>query len=75
MNRYGDDLQHAIALLGDHIGHAQLLVRSLADSRALENRDIDPETELAIVCWLEEAADLMGVPRDRLLRRRDQHQG
>ena len=59
MNRYQDAIQTAIALLGDHVGRAQLLMRNLAESRDLVDGEIDPEAELAIECWIEEAADLV----------------
>lgn len=60
MNRYHDDIQEAIANLGDQLSRAQLLARNLAESRALDDADLDPEAELAIVCWLEEADALLG---------------
>lgn len=63
MNRYQDAIQSTIARLGDHLGRVQLIVRNLAESRDLADGEIDPETELAIVCWIEEAADLLGEPR------------
>ncbi len=63
MNRYQDSIQGTIARLGDHLGRVQVLMRNLAESRCLSDREMDPETELAIVCWLEEAADLIGEPR------------
>lgn len=63
MNRYQDRIQTTIARLGDHLGRVQLLVRNLAESRDLADGEIDPENELAIVCWLEEAADLVGEHR------------
>jgi hypothetical protein len=66
MNRHQEAIQTAIALLGDHVGRAQLLMRNLAESRDLTDGEVDPETELAIVCWIEEAADLVGMPRDRI---------
>ncbi len=63
MNRYHDDIQQAIASLGDHLSRAQLLVRYLADCRRLDDADLDPEAELAIVCWLEEANEVLGKPQ------------
>jgi hypothetical protein len=60
MNRYHDDIQEAIANLGDHLCRAQMLTRYLAESRGLDDADLDPEVELAIVCWLEEADAIMG---------------
>jgi hypothetical protein len=65
MNRYQDAIQNSIARLGDHVGRAQLLMRSLAECRQLADGEIDPETELAIVCWIEEAADLVGESREQ----------
>jgi len=65
MNRYQGDLQDAIARLGDHVGKVQMLLRNLADCRGLRDDEIDPETDLALVCWLEQAADLTGAPRPR----------
>jgi hypothetical protein len=60
MNPYRDDIQGAIALLGDHMARVQLIARNLAESRDLD--ELDPETELAIVCWLEEAGDALHRP-------------
>jgi hypothetical protein len=65
MNRYQDAIQSAIARLGDHVGASQLLMRNLAECRELADGEIDPETALAIECWIEQAADLMGEARDR----------
>lgn len=69
MNRFNDEIQLAVASLGDHLSRIQLLVRCLAESRALEQQDIDPETELAIICWLEEADEVLGRPQRRHLER------
>ncbi len=63
MNRYHGDIQNAVARLGDRIGQLQLLASNLAGCRSLEDAELDPETELALICWLEEAADLTGSPR------------
>jgi hypothetical protein len=63
MNRYHEDIQTAIARLGDHMGRVQLLVRNLAQCRELTDGQLDPETDLAVICWLEEAEDLIGGPR------------
>jgi hypothetical protein len=65
MNRYQADLQDAIAALGDQLGKVQLLVRNLADCRAIADQDLDPETELALICWLREAAEITGAPQPR----------
>lgn len=62
MNRYRDDIQLAIAHLGDHLAHVQLLTRHLVECRDLVESDLDPETELAVVCWLEEAGDVLRRP-------------
>ncbi len=62
MNRYQERIQGTIARLGDHLGKTQLLMRNLVESRKLTDGEMDPETELAIVCWLEEAADLAREP-------------
>ena len=72
MNRYQDAIQSTIARLGDHLGRVQIIMRSLAESRDLADGEIDPETELAIVCWIEEAADLLGEPRRRAEQQRHQ---
>lgn len=64
MNRYHDDLQDNIARLGDHLGRVQLLMRNLAECRGLRDDQLDPETDLAVVCWLEEVDDLIGAPRE-----------
>jgi hypothetical protein len=66
MNRYHDDVQAAIARLGDRIGELQSVTRNLASCRDLSEADLDPESELALICWLEEAADLTGAPRPHL---------
>lgn len=69
MNRYHHDIQSAVACLGDHLGRVQLLLRNLAESRELSDHDLDPETDLAVVCWLEEAAGVIGLSREHLRRR------
>ncbi len=61
MNSYQNNIQDSIARLGDHLGRMQLLMRNLAECRNLTDRQLDPETELALVCWLEEASDLLGT--------------
>jgi len=66
MNSYQTSIQDTIARLGDHLGRMQLLMRNLAECRNLTERQLDPETELALVCWLQEAADLMGSRPERL---------
>ena len=48
----------------------QLLVRDLAVSRQLDDAAFDPEAELAVVCWLEEADDVLGKPLARRRRER-----
>ncbi|HOX26941.1 MAG TPA: hypothetical protein PLL30_14100 [Candidatus Krumholzibacteria bacterium] len=68
MNRHHDELQCAIARLGDHLGRVQQLTRNLAESRQLADCDLDPETDLAVVCWLKEAAEIIGLSPDRLRR-------
>jgi len=68
MNRYHHDIQHAIAHLGDHLARVQMLMRNLADSRELADSQLDPETDLAVVCFLEEANEVLGLhgqPRRR----------
>lgn len=70
MNRYHDEIQDAIAQLGDHLARVQLLARDLAVSRQLDDAAFDPETELAVVCWLEEADDVLGKPLARRRRER-----
>ena len=72
MNHYTPCIQNAVAHLGDHLGRVQLLLRNLVESRDLNEAELDPETELAVVCWLEEAADIMGLPRERLFRESSQ---
>jgi hypothetical protein len=62
MNRYRDDIQQTIAQLGDHPARVQMIARNLAECRELTDHDLDPETELALVCWLEEADDVLGRP-------------
>ncbi len=66
MNRHQLAIQCAIAHLGDHVAHVQLLMRSLAESRRLDDAQLDPETDLAVICYLEEAADILKMPRYRL---------
>lgn len=66
MNSYQTNIQDTIARLGDHLGQMQLLMRNLAECRNLTECQLDPETELALVCWLEEATDLMGSKQARL---------
>ncbi|MEZ4389146.1 MAG: hypothetical protein R3D98_16495 [Candidatus Krumholzibacteriia bacterium] len=70
MNRYHDEIQLAIANLGDHLSRAQLLMRYLAQCRALDDDALDPETDLAVVCWLEEANEVLGRTNLRLRRQR-----
>lgn len=60
MNHYHEDIQTAIARLGDHMARVQLLMRNLAECRQLDDGQLDPETDLAVVCWLQEAKDLLG---------------
>lgn len=69
MNSYQRDIQDAIANLGDHLGRVQLLLRNLAESRALSEIELDPETELELVCYLEEADELLGRHRRRRFTR------
>ena len=64
MNRHYIEIQGAIAELGDHLGRVQLLVRNLVESRHLSDGQLDPEIELAVICWLEETRNLTGVPHD-----------
>ena len=70
MNRHYIEIQGAIADLGDHLGRVQLLVRNLVESRYLSDGQLDPEAELAVICWLEEVRNLTGVPRDPQARQR-----
>ena len=73
MNRYHEDIQTAIAHLGGHMARVQLLMRNLAQCRELTDGQLDPETDLAAVCWLEEARDLVGKHgQQRLDRKRRQ---
>ncbi len=38
-------------------------MRQLAECRDLKEEQLDPETDLAVVCWLEEADDVLGCAR------------
>ena len=70
MNRHYIEIQGAIAELGDHLGQVQLLLRNLVESRHLSDGQLDPETELALICWLKEGRNLTGAPFDPQARQR-----
>jgi hypothetical protein len=71
MNRHQLAIQCFIGHLGDHVGHVQMLMRCLAECRQLEDAQLDPETDLAVICYLEEAADILKMPRYHLRERHE----
>lgn len=59
MNRHHAEIQSSVARLGDHVAHVQMLLRGLAECRRLTDEQLDPESELAVVCWLAQAAEIL----------------